>query len=59
MTAEQASASPLARDLFAIPGVRMVFFLNDFVTVTREPDADWNAIAPDVERVLRAHFGAA
>jgi len=56
MTAEQAAASPLAQALFAVPGVKMVFFLNDFVTVTREPDADWNVLAPEVERILRAHF---
>jgi hypothetical protein len=55
---EQAAASPLAQRLLSIPGVRMVFLLNDFVTVTRHPDADWDAIVPEVERALREHFQA-
>ncbi len=54
---EQAKDDPLARTLLEIPGVRMVFFLNDFITVTRDPSADWEAIVPEVERRLRAHFG--
>jgi len=31
----------------------MVFLLNDFVTVTRQPDARWEDIVPEVERALR------
>jgi len=54
---EQAKDEPLARTLLEIPGVRMVFLLNDFITVTRDPSADWEAIVPEVERRLRAHFG--
>lgn len=50
---DQAASSPLAQRLLRIPGVRMVFLLNDFVTVTRSPDADWDAIVPEVERALR------
>jgi hypothetical protein len=53
---EQAAASPLARRLLQVPGVRMVFLLNDFVTVTRQPETDWEAIVPEVERALREHF---
>ncbi len=55
--AEQAQDHPLAAQLLAIPGVRMVFLLRDFVTITRDPEADWNAIVPEVERCLRAYFG--
>ena len=32
---EQAQANPLAAKLFELPGVAAVFFLNNFVTVTR------------------------
>jgi hypothetical protein len=55
--AAQAFASPVARELLGVPGVKSVFFLRDFVTINREPDAPWETIAPEVERVLREHFG--
>ncbi len=54
---EQAQDDPLAARLLAIPGVRMVFLLRDFITVTRDPEADWSTIVPEVERCLREHFG--
>lgn len=58
-TAQEAGASPLAATLLAIPGVVQVFFLNDFITVTREPTANWETIAPEVERLLREHLATA
>jgi hypothetical protein len=51
-----AASHPLAASLFEIPGVLSVFFLNDFITVTREPGADWEAIVPAAEAAIRAHF---
>ncbi len=45
-SAVEAEKHPLVRALFAIPGVRSVFVVNNFATVTKEPDADWNAIEP-------------
>ena len=53
---EQALTSPLARDLLAVPGVKSVFFLRDFVTISREPGAAWESIAPQVETILRGHL---
>ena len=35
-SADDASASPLATRLFAVPGVTGVFFGYDFVTVTKD-----------------------
>jgi len=51
-----AAASPLARSLFEIDGVRRVFFLGDFVTLARDQEADWSRILEQAERVIRAHF---
>ncbi len=51
-----ASASPLAAALLALPGVVQVFFLNDFITVTREPSASWDALAEQAEAVIRRYF---
>jgi hypothetical protein len=55
---DEALTVPLARRLLEIPGVKSVFFLRDFVSVTREPDADWSPIAEQAEAALRAHFGS-
>ena len=48
----QALSSPLARRLLEIDGVASVFLLRDFVTVTRQPDGDWDAIVGAVEKAL-------
>lgn len=37
-SAEEALASPLARNLFEIEGVARVFFGSDFLTITRHPE---------------------
>lgn len=55
--AMQAFASPLARDLLGIEGVKSVFLLRDFVTVSRTPGASWEPIVAQVETVLRRHLG--
>ncbi len=52
----QAFLSPLARALFAVPGVAGVFLLKDFVTIRRAPGEDWQRLAAAVEAALRAYF---
>jgi hypothetical protein len=52
------AASPLAGDILRISGVRQVFFLNDFITVTRTEGADWAVVVPQVETLIRKHLGA-
>ena len=52
---EKAKGSPVAEALIAIPGVTSLFFLNDFVTVSKRPDADWEAVLPLVKRALETH----
>ena len=54
---DAASAEPAwAQQILAIPGVTQVFALNDFLSVNKTPDADWKAIGPRVEAVLRKAF---
>jgi Scaffold protein Nfu/NifU N terminal len=43
-SAEAATAIPFAAEVFAAGGVATVFGVNDFVTVTRQPGADWDPI---------------
>ncbi|HEX4841970.1 MAG TPA: NifU N-terminal domain-containing protein [bacterium] len=52
----EARVSPLAAALLAIPGVVQVFFLNDFITVTRDPSASWEVLAAQAEAVIKRHF---
>jgi hypothetical protein len=54
--AEQAVAIPFARHVFAAGGVASVFGVNDFVTVTRQPEADWEPIIAAVHDAARAHL---
>ena len=49
--ADQAAAIPFAAAVFAAGGVASVFGVNDFVTITRQPGADW---APIIEAVQAA-----
>ena len=49
----EAEGDPVAARLLAEPGVRSVFIVADFVTVTREPGVPWTELAPRVRAALR------
>jgi len=53
---ESAEKSPLARGLFGITGVRGVFIGYDFVTVTKDPDLDWQDLKSDILAALMQFF---
>jgi len=53
-SAQEAAADPIAQALFGIPGVTQVFTLNNFITITKEPAANWAKIEPKVAEVLLA-----
>jgi len=55
-TDPNTAGSALARDLLLISGVRQVFFLNDFITVTRLDGADWDALVPPIEETIRRNL---
>lgn len=57
-SAAEAAEVPYAQQLLQIPGVVQVFVLNDFVTVTRDPQTDWNVIVGRAEEILRASLAA-
>jgi hypothetical protein len=56
-SADEAEGDPLGEPIFALPGVLNVLILPAFVTVTKQPDASWDAILPSVERILNDHLG--
>jgi hypothetical protein len=53
-SAEAAADDPVAAPLMALEGVRGVFMVADFVTVTKAPEASWAELAPRVQAALRA-----
>jgi hypothetical protein len=57
-SAAQAGDHPLGSRLFAVDGIVNVFVMPQFLTVTKDSGADWNAVMPAVESALREYFAA-
>jgi hypothetical protein len=54
--AEEAADHPLGSRLFALSGVANVFILPQFLTVTKQPAADWNVLLPQLESTLESYL---
>jgi len=54
----EAEGNDLAKALLEIPGVTSVFMLNNFLSVNKDPGADWGAIEPRVAEALLKHLHA-
>tara|TARA_X000000950_G_scaffold189199_1_gene228761 strand:+ start:776 stop:1333 length:558 start_codon:yes stop_codon:yes gene_type:complete len=55
-TKELASGSPLASRLFDIDGVSRVFLATDFISVTKDPQLDWNNLKPLILTGIMEHY---
>ena len=55
--AGQEADDPMAAALLSIEGVTSIFMTADFVTLSKNPDADWDAITPAAVEILERHFG--
>ncbi len=53
-----AARSPLAERLFELPEVTGVFLATDFITVTKNGDAEWHQLKPAVLAAIMEHFTA-
>lgn len=53
---EDAPGSTFVAAVLAVDGVASVFGVNDFVTVTREPGADWDTIIEAVRIAAATHL---
>jgi len=51
--AEQAQRDELAAKLFAIPHVSNVFYIDNWITVTQDGEADWQQLLRDVATPIR------
>ena len=57
-SATEAEGDPLGAPLFALSGVHNVLVLPGFVTVTKQPNAEWDDLLPRIEQVLTQHLAA-
>jgi hypothetical protein len=55
-TVQEADDHPLGRRLFAVQGVENVFIMPEFVTITKHPASDWNAMVPQLRQALSDYF---
>lgn len=53
---DEAPDSPFVAAVLSIDGVASVFGVNDFVTITREPGADWEPIIDAVRTAAAEHL---
>lgn len=54
---EDAADHVLGAALFELEGVASIFMVDDFVTVTKSPDASWDRLVPEVQRVIERVLG--
>jgi Fe-S cluster biogenesis protein NfuA len=54
--AEAATDSPLAQELFKIDGVERVFYMSNFVTVTKRPDLEWIELQDAIREVIKPYL---
>ncbi len=47
---ESASNAPLAKELFDYPYVKRVFYMSNFVTVTKDENVEWVEIQDEIKR---------
>jgi len=55
-SAEEAAASPLAAELFALENVTRVFYGPDFITVGKAPDEDWAFLKAPILAAIMDHY---
>ena len=55
-SAEGAENSPLAERIFKVQGVSGVFLGNDFVTVTKTEETEWDHVKPAILGAIMEHF---
>lgn len=50
--AGDSTDSTLAQSLLAVDGVESIFGFQDFITVNKFPESDWNDLVPHIQEVL-------
>lgn len=55
-SAQHAAGNAVAEALFELDGVASIFMVEDFITVTKQPDAEWPVLAPMVIAAIEEQF---
>ncbi|KAF9437244.1 hypothetical protein BGZ76_001533 [Entomortierella beljakovae] len=58
LDARTAMNSPLAKKIFQIDGIRGVFLGPDFLTITKDQDAVWQLMKPDIYSAIMDFFAS-
>lgn len=53
---ESADQSPLAQELFKLPYVDRVFYMSNFITVTKKEEVDWQEIQEEIKSVIKPYL---
>ena len=53
---ESAGASPLARELFAFDFVERVFYMSNFITVTKSENVEWPEIRDQIKDCIKSYL---
>lgn len=53
---ESAKPSPLAMELFGFPFIKAVFIASNFVTLTKNPETDWNDVNATIRQFLKEYL---
>ena len=56
VTSAADATTPFTQAVMALPGVASVFGVNDFVTITKDPGASWDAITDAVVALAEEHL---
>ncbi len=51
-----AENAPLAKQLLTLAYVDRVFYMSNFVTVTKKEDADWDEIKPELKNIILSYL---
>ena len=53
---ESAKKSPIATELFGFPYVKSVFIAQNFITINKEPEDEWNEIIPTLKEFIKEYI---
>jgi Fe-S cluster biogenesis protein NfuA len=55
-SAEEGAHVPLAEKLFAIDGIRQLYFFDNYITVTRSEGVDWSDLSKKIHDLLQVEL---